>query len=192
MKPFTVLGYSANDEVFCRSCLRSTTGLGPSCLDYNSRPILPLYAGDLTVHEECCTYCGRSLLELRLVTEADRAKAAPAFQVAKTRHRGRQPALRFDHRPPVTILNELKESGWRWDASARLWWWPKGVPVAVPVVLGLPPPAPRVSAHPPVIRRRAVLAAASGSWDLPAAGMVAGTIAPADAEGWAADPTPAS
>ncbi len=163
MKPFTVLGYSANDEVFCPSCLRSTTGLGPSCLDYNSRPILPLYAGDLTVHEECCTYCGASLLALRLAAEVDRAKAAPAFQVEKTRHHGRQPALRFDRRPPVTILKELKENGWRWDTSARLWWWPKGAPVAVPVILGLPHPAPRLIARPPVIRKRATVAVGSGS-----------------------------
>jgi hypothetical protein len=163
MKPFTVIGYSANNEVLCPSCLHSSTGLGPSCLDYDNRPILPLYAGDLSVHEECCTYCGRSLLELRLVTEADRAKSAPAFQVAKTRHHGRQPALRFDRRPPVTILKELKEVGWRWDASAHLWWWPKGAPVAVPVVLGLPPPAPRVIARPPVIRKRAAIAADSRS-----------------------------
>ena len=45
MKPFTVLGYSANDEVFCPACLRSTTGLGPSDADYNGRPILPLTHG---------------------------------------------------------------------------------------------------------------------------------------------------
>ena len=70
MKPFTVLGYSANDEVFCPACLRSTTGLGPSDTDYNGRPILPLYAADATVQEECCTYCGASLLELRAVAEA--------------------------------------------------------------------------------------------------------------------------
>ncbi len=58
MKLTTVLGYSANDEVLCHSCLRSTTGLSPSCLDYDGRPILPLYAGDPTVLEESCTYCG--------------------------------------------------------------------------------------------------------------------------------------
>ena len=65
MKPFTVLGYSANDEVFCPACLKSTTGLGPSDIDYNGRPILPLYAADATVQEESCTYCGTSLLEVR-------------------------------------------------------------------------------------------------------------------------------
>ena len=91
MKPFTVLGYSANDEVFCPACLRSTTGLGPSDTDYNGRPILPLYAADTTVQEERCTYCGSSLLELKAASEAQRDKATPAFQVEKTRHHGGRP-----------------------------------------------------------------------------------------------------
>ena len=159
MKPFTVLGYSGNDEVFCPECLRATTGLTPSDLDYNGRPILPLYAADQTVQEECCTYCGASLLELRLVAEAERARTVPAFRVEKTRHRGRQPALRFDRRPPAIILNELKGAGWRWDAAAGLWWWPKGAPVPVPPSLGLPPPPPRLVARPPIIRKRVVAAA---------------------------------
>jgi hypothetical protein len=41
MKIFTVLGYSVNDEVLCASCLRSTTGLNPSCVDYNGPPDRP-------------------------------------------------------------------------------------------------------------------------------------------------------
>ncbi|HEX8958620.1 MAG TPA: hypothetical protein VF770_02235 [Solirubrobacterales bacterium] len=154
MKLTTVLGYSANDEVLCPSCLRSTTGLNPSCLDYEGRPILPLYAGDPTVLEESCTYCGRSLLELRAMAEAEQAHAAPPFHVEKTRHRGRRPALRFDRRPPETILGDLRALGWRWDPAARLWWWPAGAPVPVPATLGLPPPTPKVTARPPVVRRR--------------------------------------
>ena len=158
MKIFTVLGYSANDEVLCPSCLRSTTGLNPSCLDYNCRPILPLYAGDPTVLEESCTYCGRSLLELRAATEAERARTTPAFQVEKTRHRGRKPALRFDRRPPDMILRELRDTGWRWDSVAKLWWWPAGAPVPVPAILGLPPPTPRVLARPPVVHKHSATA----------------------------------
>ena len=158
MKPFTVLGYSANDEVFCPSCLRSTTGLAPSDHDYNHRPILPLYACDRTVQEECCTYCGASLLDLRLVAEAERERGVPAFQVEKARHRGRQPALRFDRAPPASVLKELKEAGWRWDPVARLWWWPKGAPVPVPASLGLPPPPPKSTARPPIVRKRSACA----------------------------------
>ncbi len=154
MKPFTVLGYSANDEVFCPACLRSTTGLGPSDADYNSRPILPLYAADKTVQEECCTYCGASLLELRLVAEAERERTEPELHVEKTRHRGRQPALRFDRVPPASIRTELKQTGWRWDPVAQLWWWPKGAPVPVPASLNLTPPPAKVVARPPTIRRR--------------------------------------
>ena len=160
MKPFTILGYSANDEVFCPPCLRATTGLTGSDIDYNGRPILPLYAADSTVQEECCTYCGPSLLELRLVADAERARVEPTVHVAKTRHRGRQPALRFDCRPPPNILKELKEAGWRWDPAAGLWWWPKGAPVPVPASLGLPPPPPRVVARPPIVRKRAAVTAA--------------------------------
>jgi hypothetical protein len=161
MKPFTILGYSANDEVFCPPCLRATTGLTPSDLDYNGRPILPLYAADRTVQEECCTYCGVSLLDLRLRADAERARTVPALQVEKTRHRGRQPALRFDRRPPANVLKELREAGWRWDPAAGLWWWPKGAPVPVPASLGLPPPPPRVAARPPIVRKRVAVAASA-------------------------------
>lgn len=160
MKPFTVLGYSANDEVFCPPCLRSTTGLGPWDADYNGRPIIPLYAADSTVQEERCTYCDASLLELRMVAEAERAKAGPGFQVEKTRHNGRQPALRFDRKPPEEIRSELKRSGWRWDPAAQVWWWPKGAPVPVPASLGLPPPPVKVMPRAPTLRRRAAQARA--------------------------------
>ena len=160
MKPFTVLGYSANDEVFCPACLRSTTGLGLSDADYNGRPILPLYAADSTVQEECCTYCGESLLELRAAAVAERAKDEPKVQVEKTRHHGRQPALRFDRKPPEEIRVELRRAGWRWDPVARLWWWPKGAPVPVPASLNLPAPAAKLAARPPTIRRAAARAQA--------------------------------
>jgi hypothetical protein len=107
------------------------------------------------VQEECCTYCGASLLELRLVAETARVRGVPAFQVEKARHRGHQPALRFDRPPPAS---ELKEAGWRWDPVARLWWWPKGAPVPVPASLGLPPPPPKITARPPIVRKRSLSA----------------------------------
>jgi len=153
MKLFSVLGYSAHGEVLCPSCLRSTTGLSPSCLDYDGRPIVPLYAGDPTVLEESCTYCGRPLLERRMAADAERARATRVIPVEKTRDRDRRPALRFDQRPPEAILRELKETGWRWDPVARLWWWPARAPVSIPAALALPPPAaPRVIARPPIRR----------------------------------------
>ncbi|WP_242392140.1 hypothetical protein [Anaeromyxobacter oryzisoli] len=161
MKPFTILGYSANDEVFCPGCLRATTGLAPSDVDYNGRPILPLYAADSSVQEECCTYCGVSLLELRLVGDAERARSAPELHVEKTRHRGRQPALRFDRKPPANILRDLKDAGWRWDPAAGLWWWPKGAPVPVPPSLGLPLPRLGIAARAPIVRKRALVAASA-------------------------------
>ena len=160
MKPFTVLGYSANDEVFCAACLKSTTGLGPADTDYNGRPILPLYAADSTVQEECCTYCGSSLLELRAAAGAQCEKATPPFQVEKTRHHGGRPALRFDRKPPEEIRAQLRQAGWRWDPVARLWWWPKGAPVPVPGSLNLPPAPTKVVARPPTIRRAAAQAQA--------------------------------
>ena len=153
MRPFTVLGYSANDEVLCHACLRSTTGLRPADLDYNSRPILPLYAAEPTIREESCTYCGRQLFDL-VVREAGSSGVPPTFLIEKTRHQGRYSALKFDRRPPASVLKDLKDAGWRWEPDARYWWWHKGPPVIIPQSLGLPPKPPKVSPHQPVVRRR--------------------------------------
>jgi len=155
MKLFTILGYSAHGETLCPSCLRTSTGLSPSCPDYDGRSILPLYAGDPTVLEESCTYCGRSLLELRALADAERSRRSPLVKAQKTLHRDRQPALRFDRRPPGAILSELKKAGWRWDPVARLWWWPAAAPVPVPAALALPHPARGGVARPPLRRRSA-------------------------------------
>ncbi|HTU01705.1 MAG TPA: hypothetical protein VMG58_07800 [Candidatus Sulfotelmatobacter sp.] len=154
MRPFTVLGYSVNDEILCHACLKSTTGLRPADLDYSGRPILPLYAVDATLQEESCTYCGHPLLDLVIRAEAGRSKASPIFRVEKTRHQGRYPALKFDRRPPANVLKDLKDAGWRWEPGARCWSWYKGPPVIVPPSLGLPPPLPKVTARPPIVRKR--------------------------------------
>ena len=61
---FAVLGYSAEDEVWCPKCLREAAGLTPDGPDSNGRPILPLFAADKSVLEERCTYCGTNLLDL--------------------------------------------------------------------------------------------------------------------------------
>ena len=154
MRPFTVLGYSANDEVLCGACLRSTTGLRPADLDYNERPILPLYAADATVQEESCTHCGHRLLDLIVRAEAGVPGVSSSFRVDKTRHQGRYPALKFDRPPPANVLKDLKDAGWLWEPGSRYWWWQKGPPVIIPQSLGLPSLPANVSARPPIVRKR--------------------------------------
>lgn len=149
----TVMRVIAGDDADAPSC--------PACeasKRSGNREIVPLYFADASVHEEICTYCGHSLLEIRLALEAERAHTAPAFHVEKTRHHGRKPALRFDRRPPLTILDELKKIGWHWDPTAQLWWWPGTAPVRVPTALALPPPPRKVTARPPIIRKAAAAA----------------------------------
>jgi hypothetical protein len=63
-RPFIVLGYSADDETWCPTCLRVGDGLSPNRLDYDGNPVLPLYAADLTVRDETCCYCHERLLDL--------------------------------------------------------------------------------------------------------------------------------
>ena len=60
-KPFVVLGYSAEDSVWCPACLRTAAGLSPGRVDTEGRPIVPLYARDSAVREEVCDNCERSL-----------------------------------------------------------------------------------------------------------------------------------
>jgi len=171
-RPFTILGYSANNEVFCPHCLNSTTGLSPADLDYDSRAILPLYAGDPTLLEEACSYCHKSLLQLKLTAIADRAKAPLPFTVEKTRHPGskraphlrRRPALEFDCRPPANVITDLKAAGWRWDPAVKLWYWPKPAPVIIPasVPVAAAPAAP-VTPKPPTVRKRPAAAGIEAS-----------------------------
>jgi hypothetical protein len=174
MKLFCVLGYSAHGEVLC-----------PSCLDYDGRSIVQHYAGDPTVLEESCTYCGRSLLELRMATEAERARATRLIQVEKTRDDNRRPALRFEHRPPETILRELKETGWRWDPVACLWWWPARAPVPIPAALVLPTPCGSPLLDPPTGDRRTRVSLALGGPRHPCVGRAGASRLPVP-------PTPAN
>lgn len=157
MKRFTVLGYSANDDVWCLACLRAATGLNPDDADYEGRPILPLYAGEPAVLEEVCNYCRSPLLDLLMQAEAARVRApAPVSATFSYDVRG-LPTIRFPERPPADARAALKASRWRWDPRAVAWVHadrgavpPTGIPV--------PPPPPVVKARPPVIRRRAALA----------------------------------
>jgi hypothetical protein len=63
-RPFAVIGYSAEDETYCPTCLRLTTGLSPGGIDTWGKPVLALYARDETVHDEVCASCHQRLLEL--------------------------------------------------------------------------------------------------------------------------------
>ena len=62
--PFAVLGYSAEDETWCPTCLRLATGLSPGRTDYDGMPIKALYAADPTLHEEICCNCHEKLTDL--------------------------------------------------------------------------------------------------------------------------------
>jgi hypothetical protein len=63
-RPYSVIGYSAEDEVWCPTCLRVAAGLSPGRVDYDGRPIQALYAADPMVHEEVCHNCDQALLDL--------------------------------------------------------------------------------------------------------------------------------
>ena len=152
LRPFTVLGYSANDEVLCHACLRATTGLHSGDPDYDGRPVLPLYVAEATVREESCTYCGRGLLGLALESTGPLGEAPTKPTVEEFRHQG-HPALRFDRRPSPDVLQELKEAGWRWAPVARCWCWRKKLPAVVPRTLGGTVPRREVGPRAPAIRR---------------------------------------
>lgn len=63
-RPYSVLGYSAEDEVWCPTCLRVAAGLVPGLPDTDGKPVQALYAADRTVHEEVCNNCHQKLLDL--------------------------------------------------------------------------------------------------------------------------------
>jgi hypothetical protein len=154
LRQFTVIGFSANSEVFCPHCLRSTQGLTPDVPDYDGRPILPLYAGDKDLHEECCTYCEKNLLAL---AEYHAEKATPARVQATLRFLTRDAwALEFDRIPPANVRTELKQTSWRWSPRAQHWWTKSRTPT-IPARIQLLEQLPerRVSAKPPIIRRAA-------------------------------------
>ena len=151
-KPFAVLGYSAEDAVWCPACLRSAAGLSPGRADTWGQPIVPLYARDATVREEICENCERSLYEL---LAAWRTATEPAGVTAQLRVHGKRSALEFDHVPPVEVRTALKSTGWRWDSRLRVWWTGEEMPrVPAHVVLATPERHRRAAAKAPTVRRR--------------------------------------
>jgi hypothetical protein len=152
LKPFAVLGYSADDAVWCPACLRTTAGLSPGRPDTSGKPILPLFARDATMREEVCENCERSLHDLL----ADgRGASDPKPVTAQLCVYSKRTALSFDRVPPVEIRTALKSTGWRWDPRLRLWWSGEEVP-RIPAGVVVPSREnARVAAKAPVIRRRA-------------------------------------
>jgi hypothetical protein len=151
-KPFVVLGYSAEDSVWCPACLRTAAGLSPGRVDTEGRPIVPLYARDSAVRDEVCDNCERSLYDL---LAAGRGSPAPRAVTAHLRVHGKRTALDFDRVPPVEVRTALKQSGWRWDPRFRVWWSCEEVP-RVPTGVLLPREVrPRVVPKEPIVRRRA-------------------------------------
>ena len=150
-KPFAVLGYSADDAVWCPVCLRTAAGLSPGRPDTSGKPILPLFARDATMREEVCENCERSLRDL-LANGRGVPESKPV--TAELRVHGKRAALEFDRMPPVEVRTALKSTGWRWDPRLRMWWSGEVVPpVPAGIVLASRERA-RVAAKGPVVRRR--------------------------------------
>ncbi len=149
-KPFAVLGYSAEDAVWCPRCLRSAAGLSPGRVDTRGRPVTPLYVRDRAVREEVCDNCERSLVDLLAVGRY----SGPARPVtANLRTHGKHTALDFDRVPPIEIRTALKASGWRWDPQFRVWWSGEASP-RVPAGVVIPGSgARRAKPQGPIIRR---------------------------------------
>ncbi len=149
-RPFAVLGYSADDAVWCPACLRSAAGLSPGRPDTSGKPILPLFARDAAVREEVCENCDRSLYEL---LAAGRGAAEPKAVIAQVRVYAKRTALSFDRVPPIEVRSELKATGWRWDPRFRVWWSAEPTPRMPSTVVLLFAP-PRTTPKPPILRRR--------------------------------------
>ncbi|GEJ56628.1 hypothetical protein [Anaeromyxobacter diazotrophicus] len=150
-RPFAVLGYSAEDAVWCPACLRSAAGLSPGRPDGSGKPIVPLFARDATVREEVCENCERSLCEL---LAAGHGASAPKPVTAHTRVYAARTALSFDRVPPIEVRTELKTTEWRWDPRFRVWWSIEERP-RIPASVVLPPPTPPApAARPPIVRKR--------------------------------------
>ena len=148
--PFAVLGYSAEDTVWCPACLRTAAGLSPGRTDTSGRPVVPLYARDAAVREEVCEYCDRALYELLATRSGPEPELKPV--TARLHVDGKRTALQFDRMPPIEVRTQLKSTDWRWDPRQRAWWSSEVAP-SVPAGVILPSPVPPSTAQGPVRRR---------------------------------------
>ena len=150
-KPFAVLGYSAEDAVWCPRCLRSAAALSPGRVDTGGRPVTPLYARDRAVREEVCDNCDRSLVE---VLASATSKMPPSPVTAHLQTNGKRTALDFDRVPPIEIRTALKASGWRWDPRFRVWWSTEASPRAPASVVIPSNETGRAKTTGPIVHRR--------------------------------------
>lgn len=94
--PFAVLGYSAEDQVWCPSCLHQAAGLKPGLPDTNGRLVQTLYLVDTTTRDERCGHCDMPLVALhpRLQEPAPAVAAEPPSPAYKTTVTARPPVIR--------------------------------------------------------------------------------------------------
>ena len=141
-RPYSVIGYSAEDDTWCPSCLRLATGLTPGRTDYDGKPIHALYAADRTVHEEVCCNCHQKLLDLAPALQPPtKLTVARRFHVPDSTIVKYEPVglalLEHDDRRGVLYLNVLDEPCYLMAAEPEMH--AAGVPA---------------TAKPPVVRRK--------------------------------------
>ncbi len=108
-----VVSGDADDDATCPACEASKRS--------ESRTVLPIYAGDASMTDETCTHCGRHLLAIaRERDTSDEKHLHTEHLLTAAGH----PALRFERRPPASVLQALKTAGWRWDPQERHWFDP--------------------------------------------------------------------
>jgi hypothetical protein len=151
-RPFAVLGYSAEDAVWCPACLRSAAGLSPGRPDTCGQPIVPLYARDSAVREKICENCERSLYDLLAARDGT---TEPKPVTAQLRVHGKRSSLEFARVPPIEVRTALKSTGWRWDPRLRVWWTGEEVPRVPAQVVPPTPESHRCAvAKTPTVRPR--------------------------------------
>jgi hypothetical protein len=63
MKSYTVIGYTADADIWCVKCAHEVYGLNDGLgEDWEGNPIHPIFAGDENADEEHCGHCGDKLL----------------------------------------------------------------------------------------------------------------------------------
>ncbi len=179
LRPFSVVGFSVNDEVLCHSCLRQTTPITGEKLSHTCRrgwrPVPDTLRTRIVALEATKVRPTQIVKQLRTtlptvmrVLSGDDADSAscPACEASK-RFEQRDilplyfavtygkgfPALRFDRRPEPLVLEALKKAGWKWSPRERVWA-DFTRTAEVPAGVKLPPKPPVVTARPPIIRRR--------------------------------------
>jgi hypothetical protein len=137
---FAVLGYSAEDDVYCPECLRGAAGLSPSREDSRGKPIIPLYLADPTVREEVCCHCERQLIDILPSVEPP-----TVYEIARLAHDPDSTIIR--KRSIGTLILDVSGHGSLFvkELQERFYIFPDDRPAEKPVI--------QVHARPPTIRR---------------------------------------